>query len=179
MSGGVRDLGRHSGFIAVGEVVNRDDDPSQSGKVRVRWKTGSATQEAVADDDLPWTGSVFPSTNPSLGQTGGPHTGLQKGSTVIGIPLDGQGQDFLILGSVVSGGQSSPDEPAKFDSDIPQAGKSDSNGGESQPRYGDVNGVVCEESIVDFAVSRGGPDDAPARFSDLQDPIGTLSEPIR
>lgn len=173
---GYRSLGQSSGFIAVGEVVNVDDDPSQSGRARVRWLTGSATQDQVGDDDLPWTMPMFPTADPAMGQTGGPHTGLRKGSRVVGIPLDGQGQDFLIIGSLVRGGDGGVDQPAKFDSSLPQAAKVESNGGERQARYGDVNGVVSQESIVKHAEETAGVGNA--RFAGVDDSIGTLGRII-
>lgn len=176
MSGSVKDLGRNSGFITIGEVVNHEDDPAQAGQVRVRWQTGAAQQHDVGDEDLPWTQPMYPSTNPSLDQTGGPHTGLRKGSRVVGIPLDGQGQDFLILGTILRGGDATVDQPATFDSHIPQPAKTQQNGGETQPRYGDVNGVATKESIVSYAESQGG--GRSAKYAQVNDPIGTLDKEI-
>ena len=169
-------LGRPSGFIAIGTVVNHEDDPSQSGKVRVRWQSGAAEQHEIADGDLPWTGVLHSPHNPSLDQVGGPHTGLLKGSVVMGIPVDGAGQDFIIIGSMVKGGKAGLDEPAQWDSQIPQAAKESSKGGESQPRYGDVNGVVTQESIVKYAEAEGG--GSSAKYATIDDPIGTLDRAI-
>lgn len=171
-----KDLGRASGFITIGTVVNVEDDPSQSGQVRVRWQTGAAEQHEIADDDLPWTRPLFPSTNPSVNQVGGPHHGLLKGSLVVGMPIDGSGQDFMIMGSMVKGGEGGHDQPAQFDSQIPQPAKQASNGGESQPRYGDVNGVVTQESIVQYAEAEGG--GTSAKYATINDPIGTLAKAI-
>ncbi len=98
------------------------------------------------------------------------------GSRVVGIPLDGQGQDFLIIGSILKGGEGDIDQPAQFDSDIPQPAKSQQVGGETQPRYGDVNGVVTRESIVSYAESQGG--GRSAKYAQVDDPIGTLDREI-
>lgn len=178
MSGGEKNLGRYSGFITVGEVVNVEDDPTQSGQARVKWLSGAAVADKVSDEDRPWHPSLFPTSNPSLGQTGGPHTGLRKGSRVIGIPLDGAGQDFLILGTIVKGGEGGSDGGAKIDSDIPQPAKIQQNGGEDQPRWGDRNSVVTDDSIVKYAENEGGREKKAARFATLTDPIGTLDNAI-
>lgn len=172
----VRDFGKSGGFLTVGEVINRKDDPTQSGLVRVRWLTGGAVQHEIGDEDLPWTASVHSGSNPSKGQTGGPHTGYQEGTRVVGIPIDGQGQDFLILGSLVAAGKGNLDEPGQIDSDIPQAAKSQENGGEKQPRWGDVNGVVTKKSIVEYAQSEAG--GRSAKYATMDDPIGTLDKEI-
>jgi hypothetical protein len=166
------------GFITFGEVVNVADDPTQSGLVRVKWQLGAATQTEVPDTDLPWTKSVLPSTNPSLKQTGGPHTGLQKGSRVVGVPIDGSGQEFLIIGSIVSSGTGKPDEKATLDSDIPRAAKVEENGGEKQPRHGDVNDVVTQKSITKYAEEEGGSEKKAARFPQFDDAIGTYDRAI-
>lgn len=172
----VRDLGKSGGFLTIGEVVNRKDDPTQSGMVRVRWLTGGAVQHEIADDDLPWTAAIHAGSNPSLGQTGGPHTGFREGTKVVGIPIDGQGQDFLILGSLVKMGTGDVDQPGTIDSDIPQAAKSNENGGETQPRWGDVNAVVTQKSIVEYAESEAG--GRSAKYATLDDAIGTLDREI-
>ena len=176
-----RYAGRASGFIAVGEVMDVND-PWQHGAVKVQWKIGSAAQNELGLDDLPWTKAMFPSTNPSLGQVGGPHTGLRKGSTVIGIPMGGDGQDFLIIGSLVSTGNGQPDQTQTPDSDIARAAKQSKNDDVSQPRYGDVNDValkwdtqdVVRTSIIAFARDEAGPDHKPADYPDLTDSIGVL-----
>lgn len=165
-------FGASSGFIAMGVVVDHENDPSQSGMVKVRWMTGAAVQDQLSDDDLPWTRTLFPSTDPALSQTGGPHTGLRKGSTVVGIPLDGQGQDYLVIGSTVkSGSGSEGGGQVTYDSDIPRAAKSASIGGQAQPRYGDVNGIVTETSIVAYAGQS-------AQFASLDDSVGVLDSAL-
>lgn len=173
-----KNWGRTGGFLTVGEVVNVEDDPTQSGAVRVKWQSGSAVQTEVADEDLPWTKVVNPATNPSLDQTGGPHTGLRVGSRVLGIPLDGSGQEFLVLGSLVASGSGEIDEEGTVDSQIPQSAKVAQNGGETQPRYGDVNHVVCDHSICKYAEDQGGAEKKPAKYPSLDDSIGTFGEVI-
>lgn len=175
----VNDLGRSSGFYAFGEVVNVSDDPSQSGKVRVKWLTGAMSTPKLNENELPWTGSLFPPTNPNKNQVGGPVTGLMKGSKVYGINI-GDGE-MLILGSVPASGNSQPDQNASYDSDVPQPTKVSQNGGESQPRHGDVNPHIEEgnkDSIVTYGERKGGAEKRPAQFADLPEPIGTLAQNI-
>lgn len=173
-----KNLGRHSGFISVGTVVDVENDPTQSGQVRVRWLTGSGVQDQVGDEDLPWTRCSYPSSDPARAQTGGPGTGLQVGSTVIGMPLDGDGQDYVIIGSMVRSGKGDIDQPWQIDSELPQPAKVQENGGERQPRYDDVNSVVTEKSIVSYAEEEGGPDGSAGKYCQIDDPIGTLDAPI-
>ena len=56
--------GGEGGFFAVGRVVNVEDDPTQSGQVKVMWFEGSASQDRMSEEDLPWTRVLFPATNP-------------------------------------------------------------------------------------------------------------------
>jgi Gp5 N-terminal OB domain len=167
-----RNLGRASGFFSIGTVVNVKDDPTQSGMVRVRWNVGGAAQDQIADTDLPWTKCLYHPANPSLGQVGGPHTGLLVGTQVMGCCVDGTGQDWMIMGTIVKAGTGDPDGQPTFDSDSPQPQKVQTNNGQSQPRYGDVNGVVTKsDSIITYGVNQGGTQQ-PALFADLPDSIG-------
>lgn len=168
-----RNLGRASGFIAIGTVANVAGDPTQSGQARVKWQIGAAAQDQMQEGDLPWSKVLFHPANPSLNQTGGPHTGLQVGSQVVGVPIDGHGQDYLILGSIAKMGNGAPDGTATYDSDVPQSAKVQTNGGQQQPRYGDVNYVVTKsESIVAYGQNQGGTNSA-AQFATLPDSIGS------
>lgn len=178
---GSREGGRYSGHVVVGEVVDTAD-PWQSGSVRVLWHVGSAVQDQLSKEDLPWSRVMFSSTNPSLGQVGGPHTGLRVGSKVYGMPVDGAGQDFLVLGSVVSSGTGEPDQQQTPDSDIPTGAKQQTMDGLSQPRFSDKNNValrpdgsVVRESIVQYARDEGGPQRRPCKYPDQSDSIGDMS----
>jgi hypothetical protein len=177
MSG--KNFGRAGGYLAVGKVVNVKDDPTQSGQVRVKWTVGGASQNKLQDDEVPWSRTLFPASNPSLGQTGGPHTGLQVNSVVYGIPIGDDGQEFLVIGSVPKSGDAEVDQEGKFDSDIPQPAKVKENDGESQPRHGDINGVVTKDkSIWKYGEEEGGPDKKAAKYANVADPIGTWDKPI-
>ena len=132
-------MGRTAGYVSMGEIIDRMD-PTQSGKHKVKWKSGGANQDQMGgNDDHPWSHMLHPSHNPSLNQTGGPHVGLRPGSKVMGISMDGQ--DFFILGSMPSTGKGEADGKPTYDSDIAQHSKDDSSGGDGvggQPRNGDV-----------------------------------------
>jgi hypothetical protein len=175
-------FGRPGGFYSVGVVVNVEDDPTQSGQVKVKWYEGSASQDRLQEHDLPWTRVMFPPTNPSLGQAGGPHTGLRVGSIVYGQTVDGAGQEYIVVGSSPKIGQGEFDQEAKFDSDIPQSAKVQSNGkqggSETQPRWGDVNAIVTQKSIVKFGESEGGKFRQAAKFADIDDSIGLIDNAI-
>lgn len=181
-----RSAGSTSGYIAIGEVVDVENDPWQAGNAKVRWKIGAASQSDISDNDLPWTRSMFPSSNPSLGQVGGPHTGLRKGSIVVGVPLAGDGQDFLIIGTIVKGGSGRPDRRQTPDSDVPRAAKENENNGLRQPRYGDVNDVakklendtIVTTSICQYAQDEAGPDRRACDYATYADGLGAGHDKI-
>lgn len=173
--------------LVIGEVINRMDDPTQTGQCKVQWNMGQINQSDLQESDLPWSKSLMSRHSASLRGVGGPHTGyLGKnegkdggGSKVYGLSMSGDGQDMVILGSVPSGGSGSPDGNPTYNSDIPQPGKSQSNGqgGGDQPNYGDKNGVAQnykDQSVVDYAQQQGGPEKNAAKYPDLDDSAGTV-----
>jgi len=173
-----KNLGRTGGFFTFGVVVNRKDDPTQSGKCRVRWDIGGLNQSDLKEEDLPWSGAAWPVTNHNIGHKGGPHTGLLENTKVFGFSPSGDGQDVIILGSLVSSGTGDRDGQPQYDSDIPVAAKDQENGGENQPQYDDRNWIITKDSITKYAQDEGGPDKQAAKFPDLPEPIGTLDQPI-
>src|SRR3954468_3694834 len=104
--------------LVMGEVVNRKDDPTQTGQCKVRWNMGQVTQSNFTEDDLPWSKSLMSRHSASLKGVGGPHTGYLEGSKVYGISISGDGQDMIILGSLPSGGTGDVDGQPQYDSDI-------------------------------------------------------------
>lgn len=163
--------------LVMGEVVNRKDDPTQTGQCKVRWNLGQISQSEMKEDDLPWSKSIMSSHSASIKGVGGPHTGYLEKSKVYGLSISGHdGQDMFILGSVPSGGKGDIDGQPEYDSDIPQPGKVESNGegGGNQPKYGDKNGV-CEdykdESVCKYAQERGG--HGAMKFAEKKDSCGT------
>jgi hypothetical protein len=165
--------------LVIGEVLNRKDDPTQTGQCKVRWNLGQVAQSEFSEDDIPWSKSLMSRHSASIKGVGGPHTGYLEGSKVYGLSISGDGQDMVILGSVPSGGKGDVDTQPQYDSDIPQPAKVQSNGqgGGNQPRYGDKNGVVEEykdESVIKYAQDKGGPEKNPAKYPDLDDSAGTV-----
>lgn len=163
--------------LVMGEVMNRKDDPTQTGQCKVKWNMGQASQSNMSEDDLPWSKSMMSKHSASIKGVGGPHTGYLEGSKVYGLSTGADGQDFVILGSVPSGGSGSPDGQPTYDSDIPQPGKTQNNGqgGGSQPKYGDMNGVspdIQDKSIIQYAQEQGGKRGA-MMFPDQDDSAGT------
>jgi len=163
--------------LVIGEVINRKDDPTQTGQCKVRWNLGQINQSEFSENDLPWSKSLMSRHSASIKGVGGPHTGYLEGSKVYGFSISGDGQDMIILGSVPSGGSGSPDGQPTYNSDIPQPGKNQSNGqgGGDQPLYGDKNGVAQDykdQSVVAWADSSGGPQKEAAKYGKLTDSIG-------
>jgi hypothetical protein len=165
----------------------------------VKWQSGGAAQNELKEEDLPWTSVLLGTDNRALGQAGKSPTGLRKGSKVFGIPIDRGGQDFLIIGSHVAAGSGEPDTELKYDSDIPQAAKTEKGNqdGEQQPKYGDIRLLYQEwqeekdgnakdednqnqqeqKSIWEYGRDEGGPDRKPAKYKALEDSMG-FQEPI-
>lgn len=171
--------------LVIGEVVDRLSDPTQTGMVKVRWNMGQGTQSDMAESDLPYSKSLMSVHSASIRGIGGPHVGYigsnegnGGGSKVYGLSISGDGQDFIVLGSVPSGGNGSIDSSPQYNSDIPVPGKVQQNGqGGSQPQYGDKNGVVPtykDESVILYAQQQGGPEQSPAKYADLDDSAGTV-----
>jgi hypothetical protein len=173
-------FGRTGGFFSVGEVVDRFD-PTQSGLLKVNWNMGGANQNEIGKTDLPWSKALYPSSNPSLKQTGGPHTGLREGSRVFGFSMDGQ--DYVILGSIVQGGKGEPDGKPEYDSEIPRPAKSEKVEGDGQgqvdpqPRYGDKNDIVTQKSIWKYAEEEGGQDKKAAKYPSYET-VGMLDDAL-
>lgn len=171
--------------LVMGEVVDRMSDPTQTGMVKVRWNMGQINQSDLSEKDLPYSKSLMSRHSASIRGIGGPHTGYigsnegkGGGSKVYGMSISGDGQDMIILGSVPSAGKGDPDGQPQYDSDIPQPGKVEKNGtGESQPKYGDKNGVAedyKDESVIKYAEEKAGPEKSPAKYKDLDDSAGTV-----
>ena len=83
-------------------IVEDIDDPLKSGRVRVRvFGVHTEDQSLLPFDKLPWSQILMPVTSASLSGIGESPTGLQKGSMVFGVFLDGdKKQQFMVLGSV-------------------------------------------------------------------------------
>lgn len=69
--------------LYAAEVRNIEDDPSQSGRVRVRIYGLHDDEQNIKDDDLPWAIPLMPSTSASTNGHGNLPTGMEVGSRVI------------------------------------------------------------------------------------------------
>jgi len=160
--------------------MDRDNDPSQTGRCKVKWNIGGIHQNELSLEDLPWSHSLVPGHNPSRNHTGGTHTGHQNGTKVLGISAGGDGQEFFIIGSLPKGGDSTPDAGnPTYKSDLPYPALSQTNGGQEQAgQYGDINSVVTQQSIVPYAETEGGRFKK-AKFAKIDEPVGTWEKEIK
>lgn len=65
-------------MFEIGEVRNFEDDPTKSGRVRVRIYNKHNDEQAIKDDDLPWAMVVHPITSPATGRMGISPSGLKN-----------------------------------------------------------------------------------------------------
>jgi len=89
-------------------VVEDNNDPIKLGRLRVRifgWHSGALDEAdgepGVATSDLPWAQVMQPVNNGPNSGIGGPVTGIQKGTWVMGIFLDGEiAREPMVMGSI-------------------------------------------------------------------------------
>ena len=89
-------------------VVEDNNDPIKLGRLRVRifgWHSGELDEAdgepGVATSDLPWAQVMQPVNNGPNSGVGGPVTGIQKGTWVMGMFLDGEiAREPLVMGSI-------------------------------------------------------------------------------
>lgn len=87
--------------LYVAEVRNIKDDPTKSGRVRVRMYGHNDDEQNIKDDDLPWALPLQPITSAATNRVGVIPTGLRVGSRVVVAFLesDTSEQFPIILGS--------------------------------------------------------------------------------
>jgi hypothetical protein len=87
--------------LYVAEVRNIKDDPTQSGRVRVRIYGHNQDQQNIKDEDLPWALPLQPISSAATNNVGLIPTGLKVGSRVVITYLenDVSEQYPIILGS--------------------------------------------------------------------------------
>ena len=89
-------------------VVEDNNDPIKLGRLRVRifgWHNGSPNEvdgeQGVKTEDLPWAQVMQPVNNGPNSGVGGPLTGIQQGTWVMGIFLDGEiAREPMVMGSI-------------------------------------------------------------------------------
>lgn len=104
-------------MFEIAEVRNFEDDPTKSGRVKVRVYNRHNDEQEIKDDELPWAMVVHPITSAATSRIGISPSGLKVGSRVLitYLPHDTAKQYPIVLGSIARG-------------DMPE-GNEDSNGG--------------------------------------------------
>lgn len=91
--------------LKIAEVRNIEDDPTKSGRCRVRIYNEQNDEQKVKDDDLPWAIPLQPITSAATAKIGVVPSGLLVGSRVLITYLadDVNKQYPIILGSLGRG----------------------------------------------------------------------------
>jgi hypothetical protein len=129
----------------IAEVRNFEDDPTKSGRVKVRIYNEHNDEQAIKDDALPWAMVVQPSTSAATAKLGHAPHGLRVGSRVLVtfLPHDHAMQYPIVLGSLPRG-------------DMPE-GHEDSNGGigrDTQEAQKNSGGSIRVKGVDNPAVSK-------------------------
>lgn len=91
--------------LYVAEVRNIKDDPTKSGRVRIRLYGHNDDEQNIKDDELPWALPLQPISSAATNGVGMIPTGLRVGSRVVVAYLenDPSQQYPIILGSFARG----------------------------------------------------------------------------
>lgn len=89
-------------------VVEDNNDPVKLGRLKVRifgWHSGSPKEvdgeQGVKTEDLPWAQVMQPVNSGPNSGVGGPLTGIQQGTWVMGMFLDGEiAREPMVMGSI-------------------------------------------------------------------------------
>lgn len=93
------------GHLVIGEVRKFKEDPTKSGRCKVRLYNHQNDEQEVKDDDLPWASVLHPVTSPATSKVGISPSGLKVGSRVLCcfLPDDTAKQYPIILGALARG----------------------------------------------------------------------------
>lgn len=132
-------------MFEIAEVRNFEDDPTKSGRVKVRVYNRHNDEQEIKDDELPWAMVVHPITSAATSRIGISPSGLKVGSRVLitYLPHDTAKQYPIVLGSIARG-------------DMPE-GKDDSNGGvgkESNDAENNSGGKIKKPGIDNPAYTK-------------------------
>lgn len=94
---------RHMGttfdwFLA--KVIDRKNDDTQSGKLKIRIYGYHDDETNLPDTDLPWAYPVLPITSSSHGHVGTSPTFVTEGATVVGFWMDKDKQIPVVFGTI-------------------------------------------------------------------------------
>ena len=144
--------GGGQGRYLICRVVNRKDDPEQSGRLQVRVIGYQDDEGMIPDTDLPWARPLHNITNPMDGGIGGPVTGATENTYMIGFYSDGA-QQLMLTHSIGKAGKD--DGTGQLDqsgrnSDLnPHSRDKDHQGGDF--RYDSKQQQFQANSITDYA----------------------------
>lgn len=95
----------YMGLFEIGEVRNFQDDPTKSGRVKIRIYNRQNDEQEVKDEHLPWASVLQPTTSAATSKLGVIPHGLRVGSRVLCIymPWDTAKQYPIVLGSLPRG----------------------------------------------------------------------------
>jgi len=129
----------------IAEVRNFEEDPTRSGRVKVRIYNEHNDEQSIKDEELPWAMVVQPVTSAATSRIGVSPSGLKVGSRVLVtyLPHDTAMQYPIVLGSLARG-------------DMPE-GHEDSNGGvgqQSQEAQRNSGGKIKKPGIDNPAWTR-------------------------
>lgn len=91
--------------LCIAEVRKYKEDPTKSGRCKVRIYNQHNDEQEIKDDDLPWASVLHPITSPATSKIGISPSGLKVGSRVLCcfLPEDTARQYPIILGSLARG----------------------------------------------------------------------------
>jgi hypothetical protein len=84
----------------VAKVVDRENDETQSGKIKIRILGVHDDETNIPDDKLPWAYPVAPITSPSTDRLGAMPVGVTANSTVVGFWIDKDRQIPMVFGTI-------------------------------------------------------------------------------
>lgn len=91
--------------LCIAEVRKFKEDPTKSGRCKIRIYNQHNDEQEIKDDDLPWASVLHPITSPATSKVGISPSGLKVGSRVLCcfLPEDTARQYPIILGSLGRG----------------------------------------------------------------------------
>jgi len=91
--------------LCIAEVRKFKEDPTKSGRCKVRIYNQHNDEQEIKDDDLPWASVLHPITSAATAKVGISPSGLKVGSRVLCcfLPDDTARQYPIILGSLARG----------------------------------------------------------------------------
>lgn len=144
--------GGGQGRYLICKVVNRKDDPEQSGRLQVRVLGYQDDEANIPDQDLPWARPSFPVTNPMDGGVGGSVTGATENSYMIGFYSDGH-QQIVLTHTIGKAGKDNGsgqlDQSGRNSDTNPHSRDKEKNGGDF--RYNSNTQNFEQKSITEYA----------------------------